>query len=74
MCYRADRAAVAGGSVRYLRVLLILVLSFLIVLIGTVAVVDVERNLAKNDGLWLAVFMVLVVATVAAARAFRERE
>ena len=59
---------------RYLRVLLILVISFVVVLVGTVAVVDVERDLAKNDGLWLSVFVVLVVATIAAARIFREEK
>ncbi len=59
---------------RYLRVLLIMLLSFFVVLAGTVAAVDVEQDLAKNDGLWLAVFVVMVVATIVAARAFRTRE
>ena len=57
----------------YLRILLIMVLSFTVVLVGTIAVVDVERDLARNDGLWLAVFVVAVVTTVAAARIFRNR-
>ena len=50
-----------------------MVLSFTIVLVGTIAVVDVEQSLAKNDGLWLAVFALAVVATVAAARLLRRR-
>ena len=62
-----------GVSVSYLRILLIMVMSFAVVLIGTIAVVDVERSLAKNDGLWLAVFVLAVFITVAAARLLRRR-
>jgi len=53
MCYRSAHRPPQRGTEQYLRVLLILVMSFLVVLIGTVAVVDVEHDLAKNDGLWL---------------------
>ena len=57
----------------YLRVLLIMILSFTVVMIGTVAVVDAEQPVAKNEGLWLMVFTLLMVATVVAARLFRSR-
>jgi hypothetical protein len=50
-----------------------MVLSFIVVMVGTVAIIDVERPLAQNDGLWLMVFVLLVVATVLAARLFRGR-
>lgn len=73
VCYRAGDAWVRGATVSYLRILLIMVLSFTVVLVGTIAVVDVEQSLAKNDGLWLAVFVLAVVATVAAARLLRRR-
>lgn len=56
-----------------LRIFLIMVLSFTIVLIGTVAVVDANQPVAQNDGLWLLVFTLLVVATVIAARLFRSK-
>ena len=60
----------------YLRILLIMVLSFTVVLVGTIAVVDVEQNLARNDGLWIGVFVfavAAVISTVVAARVFRKR-
>jgi hypothetical protein len=56
---------------RYLRVLLVMVLSYIVVLVGTVAVVDTQVPLARNDGLWLLIFALLTVATVLAARLFR---
>jgi hypothetical protein len=55
----------------YLRVLFIMILT--VVVIGTVAVVDAEESVAKNEGLWLMVFTLLVLATVVAARLFRSR-
>ena len=57
----------------YLRVLFIMLLSFIVVLIGTVAVVDAEQSLADNDGLWLMVFALMAMATIIAARLFRSR-
>ena len=57
----------------YLRVLFVMVLSFVVVMVGTLAVVDAEHPVAQNDGLWLMVFVLLVVATVLAARLFRSR-
>ncbi len=46
-------------------------LSFIVVIVGTVAVIDAGEPLARNDGLWLLVFALAVVATAAAARLFR---
>ena len=57
----------------YLCVLFIMILSFTVVMIGTVDVVDAEESVAKNEGLWLMVFTLLVLATVVAARLFRSR-
>ena len=50
----------------YLRILFIMVLSFIVVIVGTVAVVDADQPLAKNDGLWLLVFALAVVVTALA--------
>ena len=47
-----------------------MVLSYIVVLVGTVAVVDTQVPLARNDGLWLLIFALLAVATVLAARLF----
>jgi ABC-type uncharacterized transport system permease subunit len=43
-----------------------MVMSFIVVIVGTVAVVDADQPLAKNDGLWLVVFALAVIATALA--------
>ena len=55
------------------RALFIMVLSFLVAMVGTIAVIDAEQPLAKTDGLWLIVFALLAVATAAAAVLSRGR-
>ena len=55
------------------RALFIMVLSFLVAIVGTIAVIDVEQPLAKTDGLWLMAFALLAVATAAAAVLSRSR-
>lgn len=57
----------------YLRVLLIMLLSFIVVIIGTVVITGAERGLARSNGLWLSVFVMLVAVTVTAARLSRRR-
>ena len=49
------------------RALFIMVLSFLVAMVGTIAVIDAQQPLAKTDGLWLLAFALLAVATAAAA-------
>ena len=53
----------AGGP----RALFIMVLSFLVAMVGTIAVIDAEQPLVKTDGLWMMAFALLAVATAAAA-------
>ena len=66
--------AVAGSSMRpYLRILFIMVMSFIVVLIGTMAVTQADVPLAEQDGIWLLLFALLVVATVLAARLLRSK-
>ncbi len=57
----------------YLRILFIMVMSFIVVIIGTVAVVDAETPLAEKDGIFLLLFALMVVATVLAARLLRSK-
>ncbi len=57
----------------YLRILFIMVMSFIVVIIGAVAVVDAETPLAEKDGIFLLLFALMVVATVLAARLLRSR-
>ncbi len=57
----------------YLRILFIMVMSFIVVIIGTVAVVDAETPLAEKDGIVLLIFEMMFVATVLAARLLRSR-
>ncbi|MEK9659628.1 MAG: hypothetical protein VW450_06775 [Chloroflexota bacterium] len=56
---------------RYLRVLLVMVLSYIVVLVGTMAVVDTQVPLARNYGPWLLIFALMAIDTVLAARLFR---
>lgn len=56
---------------RYLRVLLVMVLSYFVVLVGTMAVVDTQVPLARNYGPWLLIFALMAIDTVLAARLFR---
>ena len=49
------------------RALFIMVLSFLVAMVGTIAVIDAQQPLAKTDGLWLMAFALLAVATATAA-------
>ncbi len=58
---------------QYLRVFFIMVLSFLVVLVGTIAIADTEVPVAERNGAWLLVFVVLVIATVLVAMLFRRR-
>ena len=46
------------------RALFIMVLSFLVAMVGTIAVIDAQQPLAKTDGLWLMAFALLAVAAV----------
>jgi hypothetical protein len=55
----------------YLRVLFIMIMSFIVVLVGTMAVVETEIPLEEQDGVWLLLFALMTVATVLAARLFR---
>jgi nitric oxide reductase large subunit len=55
----------------YLRVLFIMVMSFIVVLMGTMAVVETEVPLEDQNGVWLLLFALMTVATVLAARLFR---
>ncbi len=55
------------------RALFIMVLSFLVAMVGTIAVIDAEQPLAKTDGLWLITFAMLAVATAVAAVLSRGR-
>ena len=48
------------------RALFIMVLSFLVAMVGTIAVIDAQQPLAKTDGLWLMTFALLAVAAAAA--------
>ena len=50
-----------------------MVLSFLVAMVGTIAVIDAEQPLVKTDGLWLMAFALLAVATAAAAVLSRNR-
>ena len=58
---------------QYLRVFFIMTLSFLVVLVGTIAIADTEVPVAERNGAWLLVFVVLVIATVLAAMLYRRR-
>ncbi len=58
---------------QYLRVFFIMILSFLVVLVGTIAIADTEVPVAERNGAWLLVFVLLVIATVLAAMLFRRR-
>ena len=55
------------------RALFIMVLSFLVAMVGTIAVIDAEQPLVETDGLWLMAFALLAVATAAAAVLSRNR-
>ena len=57
----------------YLRILFIMVMSFIVVIIGTLAVVDAETPLAEKDGMFLLLFALMVVAAVLAARLMRNK-
>lgn len=54
----------------YLRILFIMVLSYIVVLLGAAAVADATVPLEQRDGFWLVLFALMVVATVLAARLF----
>ena len=54
----------------YLRVLFIMVMSYIVVLLGSAAVADATVPLQERDGFWLLLFALMVVATVLAARLF----
>ncbi len=58
---------------QYLRVFFIMTLSFLVVLVGTIAIADTEVPVAERNGAWLLVFVLLVIATVLAAMLYRRR-
>ena len=55
----------------YLRVLFIMVMSFIVVLLGTMAMVETEVPLQEQNGVWLLLFALMTAATVLAARLFR---
>ena len=55
----------------YLRVLFIMVMSFIVVLLGTMAVVETEVPLQEQNGVLLLRFALMTAATVLAARLFR---
>jgi energy-converting hydrogenase Eha subunit C len=50
-----------------------MLLSFIVVIVGTVAVIDADQPVAKNEGLWLMVFVLMVVTTLVAAKLFRSK-
>ena len=54
----------------YLRVLFIMVMSFIVVMLGSVAVVDAAVPIVERDGFWLLLFVLMVIATILAARLF----
>ena len=54
-----------------LRVLFIMAMSFVIVLLGTMAVVGMKVPLQAQNGVWLLLFALMTAATVLAARLFR---
>ena len=55
------------------RALFIMVLSFFVAMVGTIAVIDAEQPPVKTDGLWMMAFALLAVATAAAAVLSRGR-
>lgn len=55
----------------YLRVPFTRVMSFIVVLLGTVDVVETEVPLQQQNGVWLSLFVLMTAATVLAARLFR---
>lgn len=57
----------------YLRILFIMVMSFIVMIIGTLAVVDAETPLEEKDGMFLLLFAFMVVATILAARLMRSK-
>jgi hypothetical protein len=54
----------------YLRILFIMVMSFIVVILGTVAVAEASVPLVEQDAIWLLLFALMVVATILAARLF----
>ena len=52
-------------------VLFIMAMSFIVVLLGTMAVVETEVPLQEQNGAWLLLFALMTAATVLAARLFR---
>jgi hypothetical protein len=52
----------------YLRILLIIVMSFIIVILGTMAVAEAAVPLVEQDAIWLLLFALMVIATILAAR------
>ena len=57
----------------YGRTLFIMVLSFLVAVVGTIAVIDAQQPLVKTDGLWLMAFALLAVATALVSWRSRRR-
>ncbi len=55
------------------RALFLRLLSFLVAMVGTIAVIDAEQPLVKTDGLWIIAFALLAVATAVAAVLSRSR-
>jgi hypothetical protein len=55
----------------YLRILFIMVMSFIVVILGTMAVVEASVPLVEQDAIWLLLFALMVIATILAARLFR---
>ena len=54
-----------------LRALFIMAMSFVVVLLGTMAVVGMKVPLQEQNGIWLLLFALMTAATVLAARLFR---
>lgn len=62
---------VMGAMQPYLRILFIMVMSFIVVILGTMAVVEASVPLVEQDAIWLLLFALMVVATIIAARLFK---
>jgi hypothetical protein len=58
----------------YLRILFIMVMSYIVVLVGSAAVADTTVPFADRDRFWLVLFALMAVGTVLAARLFRRND
>jgi hypothetical protein len=60
--------------VPYLRILFIVVMSYIVVLVGSATVADTTVPLAERDRFWMVLFALVAAATGLAARLFRRND